>query len=142
VIGTIGGEAGCAGVVGAIGSQFACTDVIGTIGGEAGGTSVVRAVGSQFACANVIGTIGGEAGGASVVRTIGSDSGFSGVSSRAGAVVTIGGEGVGCQDGEGQGEDQLGFHGCCSRFVGVVCLGLQLILRLLFRLKSANKCLK
>ncbi|MNZ89883.1 hypothetical protein D3C78_1088230 [compost metagenome] len=116
--------------------------MIGTIGGEAGGTGVVRAVGSQFACANVIGTIGSEAGGAGVVGTVGSDSGFTGVNGRAGAVVTIGGEGVGCQDGEGQGEDQLGFHGCCSRFVGVVCLGLQLILRLLFRLKSANKCLK
>lgn len=77
-----------------------------------------------------------------MVVTVGGDSGFSGVSGRAGAVVTIGGEGVGGQDGEGQGEDQLGFHGRCSGFVGVVCLGLNLILRRLIRLKSANKCLK
>jgi hypothetical protein len=57
-----------------------------------------------------------------MVVTVRSDSRFS-ESSRTSVVVTISGKGVSGQDGKGQGEDQFGFHGGISRFVGVVCLG-------------------
>ena len=60
VVGTIGGEAGSASVVSAVGSQFAGAHVVGTIGSEAGGTGVVSAVGSQFASTYMVSAIGGK----------------------------------------------------------------------------------
>lgn len=125
-----------------ISGDFGCTGVIGTVSSDLGGASVIKTVGGEFACTDVIGAIGGEGGRTGVVVTVRSDSRFGGESSRACAVVAIGGEGVGGQYRQGQGEDQFGFHGRCSRCVGVVCLGVEFILRRLIRLKSANKCLK
>ncbi|MOA36916.1 hypothetical protein D3C78_1584720 [compost metagenome] len=60
--------------------------------------------------------VGGQGGSARAIVTVSGDSGT-------GALKTIGGKGIGGQYGEGQGEDQFGFHGVCSRCVDVLCVG-------------------
>jgi hypothetical protein len=102
-----------------VSAETSGTHAVSTISGNLGGTDVISAIGSDFGSTRTIKTVSRERGGTGVVVSVRSDSRVV-ESSRASAVVPIGGEGVGGQDGKGQGEDQFGFHGSGSRFVGVL----------------------
>src|SRR3546814_16558731 len=73
-----------------------------------GRTGVVVAIFSDSSGAGAVVAVLGNDGRAGAVVTVFSDSGT-------GAVITVGGKGMGGQDGQSQGEDQFGVHGGCSR---------------------------